>query len=832
MNVSTTATTSYTYNGFGEVLTMTDPLGNVTTNTYDAHGNLLTVTTPRPNSNTSASVTTFAYDTKGELTQITDPLNHATTLTYNSAGLIATITDAQNHTTSYQYDARGNRTAVIDPINGSGHPTSFAYDIMNRLTGIAYPDGSSVSFGYDSRGRRTSVTDQNNRTTTYTYDDADRLTAVTDPANHTTEYAYDTESNLLSITDANNHTTQFAYNARGWVTQTTFPSSLQESYGYDLVGNLTSKTDRKNQTIQYVYDALYRLTSKTYPDQTSVEYAYDLAGRVQQVSDPTGAYGFAYDNMGRLIGTSTQYAWLSGFNFQNAYGYDAASNRTSLTAPDGSVTAYGYDTLNRLNGLANTWAGSFGFGYDALSRRTSLTRPNGVNTSYSYDSVSHLLSVLHQAGANTLDGASYTYDSAGNRTSKSNYLNGVTSSYGYDLIYQLTQVTQGGSTTESYTYDPVGNRLSSVGVPNYSYNSSNELTSSSNGSYTYDNNGNTLTDAQGRSFTWDFENRLVQAVVPGQNGGTTTFKYDPFGRRIQKSGPLGTTNYLYDGPETIEEIDSSGNVLARYSKGGIDEPLSELRSGSSSYYEQDGLGSTTSLSSSAGSVANTYDYDSFGKLSASTGTLTNPFQYTGREFDQETGIYQYRARYYDPSTGRFVSEDPIKFLGGVNFYAYVGNSSVNLIDPSGLQPGWWDGVMDWLYGPVPPPPTRNWPTPPAPTLPFKCTVAGECDFTPDMSSALDCFRIQLGRQPTITCGRGRHKDTDPHARGEATDMGHGSNPWLTTDQVKSAFEHCFDSAYGQEEYNDDGKTTHYHLQDTPGVGGATGFSPTVHGQGK
>jgi YD repeat-containing protein len=240
-----------------------------------------------------------------------------------------------------------------------------------------------------SNGRRITSTDQNNKTTTCTYDDADRLTAVTDPASNTT---------------------QFAYNARGWVTQTTFPSTLAESYAHDLVGNLLSKTDRRGNTIQYLYDALYRLTQKTYPDTTNVEYAYDLANKVLQVNDPTGTYGFAYDNMGRLVGTSTQYAFLSGTTFANSYTYDAASNRTSLTAPDGSISTYGYDTLNRLNGLANSWAGSFGFGYDALSRRTQLTRPNGVNTNYSYDSLSHLLSVLHQTGTSTLDGASYTYD--------------------------------------------------------------------------------------------------------------------------------------------------------------------------------------------------------------------------------------------------------------------------------------------------------------------------------------------------------------------------------------------------------------------------------------
>jgi RHS repeat-associated protein len=683
LNANTTATTSYTYNSFGEVLTMTDPLGNVTTNTYDAHGNLLTVTSPTPNGNTSASVTQFQYASNGELTQITDPLNNVTKLTYNSVGLIASITDAQNNVTSYQYDSRGNRTAVIDPINGTAHPTSFTYDAMSRLTGITYPDGSAVSFTYDVRGRRVTSTDQNNKTTTYTYDDADRLIAVTDPASNITQYAYDTEDNLLSITDANNHTTQFAYNARGWVTQTTFPSTLMESYTYDLVGNLLSKTDRKNQTIQYVYDALYRLTSKTYPNQTSVEYAYDLAGKVQQVSDPTGTYGFSYDNMGRLIGTSTQYSYLSGFNFQNAYTYDAASNRKSLTAPDGSISTYGYDTLNRLYGLANSWAGSFGFSYDALSRRTQLTRPNGVNTNYSYDGLSHLLGVLHQAGNTTLDGASYSYDPAGNRTSKGNYLNGMTSNYTYDPLYELTQVTQGASTTETYSYDAVGNRLSSSGVPTYNYNSSNELTSNSSGSYTYDANGNTLSDASGRSFTWDFENRLTQVVNPGV--GTTTFRYDPVGRRIQKSGPLGATNYLYDRMNDIEEVDNAVNVLSRYTFGGLDQPLSQVRSGTTSYYQGDAQGTVTSLSNPAGAESNTYTYDSFGKLTASTGSITNPFQYTGREFDSETGLFFNRARYLDPSSGRFLSEDPLQFDGGINFFRYVGNRPTKFTDAFGLQ---------------------------------------------------------------------------------------------------------------------------------------------------
>jgi RHS repeat-associated protein len=398
--------------------------------------------------------------------------------------------------------------------------------------------------------------------------------------------------------------------------------------------------------------------------------------------------------MGRLISTTTQYTFVPGPTFTNAYTYDAASNRTSLTAPDSSISTYGYDTLNRLNGMANSWAGSFGFGYDALSRRTQLTRPNGITTNYNYDSLSHLLSVLHQAGTNTLDGASYTYDPAGNRTSKGNYLNGVTSNYTYDPLYQLTQVTQGVGTTETYSYDAVGNRLSSSGVPNYSYNSSNELTSNSNGSYTYDANGNTLSDPSGKSYTWDFENRLTQVVNPGV--GTTTFRYDPFGRRIQKSGPNGTINYLYDKHSLIEEVDNTGNVLTRYTQNkGIDRPLAQLRSGTTSYYQQDGLGSVTSLSNSAGALAGTYTYDSYGKATASTGTPTHPLQYTAREFDSETSLLFNRARYFDPSVGRFLNQDPIQFGGGTNFYAYTRNNPIVRTDPLGYYSG--GGVVGSIY---------------------------------------------------------------------------------------------------------------------------------------
>jgi len=507
-----------------------------------------------------------------------------------------------------------------------------------------------------------------------------------------TQYAYDGENNVTGITDALGHQTIMQYDNGGQVTGIIYPSGANESIVYQA-NQLFTRLDRKGQRFWHYVDGsgLMRPVVDSLPDGSQVNYAFDLNGNLTQIADPSGTYTFNYDHMNRLTSTVVSYSFLGARTFTTSYTYDAAGNRLTMTDPEGGITHYTYDTLNRLSNLEDFQSNNYGFGYDVLSRRTSLTRPNSVNTTYAYDDLSHLLSVLHKNGGTTLDGAAYTYDYAGNRVTKTEQPATVTSGYAYDGIYQLTGVTQGTSTTESYSYDLVGNRLGSLSVSPYTYNSSNQMATDPVGSYTYDANGNMLTKPDGTAYTWDVNNRLTQVTLPG-TGGTVTFKYDPFGRRVQKAFTQGsattTTNYVYDGARLLEEVDSSGSVLARYTQGPIvDEPLSMVRSGVTSSYENDAAGSITSLSSSPGTLSATYSYDSYGDLTASTGTITNPFRYTGREFDSETGLYYYRARYFDQSTGRFLSEDPLGFSSDSNFYPYAFNNPIAYTDPSGKSAG-------------------------------------------------------------------------------------------------------------------------------------------------
>lgn len=663
-------TTQFTYDASGNPTTITDALGNVTRLTYDPVFNQVTsITDPKGN------VSRFEYNATGEMVKATNAAGDAVVLTYDARGQLSSMTDALGNATSYTADEFGNLVRTVDPL---GNTTTFNYDALGNLIASA----SAL-----------------NQQTFYEYDAENRLVRLTDAAGSVTSYTYDERGNLATVTDAKGNVTTFEYDLYNRVAKIINPLGQSMSYVYDKKGNVVSATDAKGQITTMVYDALSRLLRKVMPGNTIV-YTYDNNGNVLSVSDNDSSVGFTYDKLNRLTRLTTG-ATIAQPATTISYTYDENSNRVTMTDPQSGVTTYVYDALNRMVSLTNPKGESTSFSYDRLSRRMQIGLANGATSSVTYDAAGRISGLRSVRGLQPLFAFDYAYDVVGNQTAISELAGNNT--FSYDVLNQLIGAShpETGNPAESFSYDAVGNRLSSHLSPSYTHDTANRLMRDAEFSYEYDANGNlarkvSLATGAATVFTWDAEDQLVRVDFPG--GTFAEYRYDGMGHRIQKSVNGQITRYVYDGDGILIEYDGSNNVVARYTHaGGLDDVVSMERGGASYFYHVDAQGSVVGLTDGSGQIVQTYVYDSYGRIVEATGTIQNPFCFTGRELDPETGLYYYRARYYDPATGRFLQKDPIGFLGGdTNLYAYVFNNPVNWVDPLGLQvgaPGFWESFI-------------------------------------------------------------------------------------------------------------------------------------------
>jgi len=663
---------AFNYDENNRLSSVMDYAGRTVSYEYDLNGDLISFF------DIGGFKTIYTYDENHNLRAITDPAGHNTFFTINDEDqLIKRVDEGGNNSLSYEYNTTLPEVIIID---GLGNKTTLYYDNNGLVNAFKDPLGNIMHMTYDEQFNLLCLTDANGKQTIFTYDHQGNMLTKKDPKGQITYFSYEPVfSKVTNITDASGNTTIFEYDSHGNLVTMIYPDGSEEQYAYDAFSNMITKSDRMNWIITFEYDDQGKMIKKSFPDGTYHTFTYDSIGNMITAEDENGTLSFSYDSSDRLILAT----YPNGETLQ--YEYNPLGDLFRLTYPDGTVLEHKYDKANRLTHIDTVGQTIASYTYDLTSKISRRDLQNGVYTTYSHDANRRLLSLInYKPNSEVISSFSYTYDQMGNRLSMTTEQGST--QYIYDELSQLIKVIPPSSLATDFVYDTVGNRTSVIengdGVT-YSTNNLNQYTEVGGETYTYDTNGNmtSKTNSSGTTtYTYDFENHLIRVDTPSE---TISYAYDPFGRRISKTTSSNKLKYIHDGYRVVMEKDEINVVQAKYIYGiGIDEILVMERNGTQYYYCHDGLGSVSDLTDLTGNKIESYSYDAFGKPE-NISSEGNPYLYTGREYEPETGLYYYRARYYDPILGRFLSPDPIGFEGGLNFYTYVENNSVNLVDPTG-----------------------------------------------------------------------------------------------------------------------------------------------------
>ncbi len=725
------------YDSSGNATSVTDQAGKITKATYNSRGQTLTAT------NATGGVTTFTYNSDATVATVTDSSGNVTAFTYDDKKRPAQIKYADGSTVSYVYDNRDN---VLKVTNELGKVVSAAYDDNNRLKSVTDPLAHAAGVQYDNDERVTTATDFAGKSTNFTYNENGLLKSKTNPAGDSFSFAYDKvlrpisaldssgkgfsftydkEDVLASVTDALSRTSTFTTDKLGRTTQVTTPLGENYKTTYDKRGGITSGTDPLGNTVQLGYDARELLTSVSLPLAISATYARTDLGLIGSITDPNGnVWNRSLDSSGRLTATTDPLGRRNSATYDSrnrvsgaqspeasvSFTYDAAGNLTRQLYSAGSAAGpdlnFAYDDNNRL--LSGP---GFNFTYDANG---SLTSSNGI--AIARDDDSRISSITYSTGKSV----KYAYDARGLLVSVTDWLGGVTTLV-YDDAHQLLSIARPNGTNTKFSYDRDG-RLSGIvestgssialqrdaagketsanrtlpqaalpaaGVLPLAYDAAHQISGAK-----YDGLGRLLNDAM-RTYTWDAASRL--SSYSGADGASTS-TYDGLGLRISRSSSGATQNYVLNyalGLPSISTVQDGSNKDQRYYVHLPDGTILysvEAADNSRRFFHFDEVGSTTFLTNDSGAITDSYGITPYGEsvTPGASNATSNPFTWLGAYGVMQEGatsLYYMRARWYDSSTARFLSRDPISSLAPqkINPYQYVEANPISSVDPLGLD---------------------------------------------------------------------------------------------------------------------------------------------------
>jgi RHS repeat-associated protein len=720
--------TLYGYDDLGQWISVQQSNGAVTTIEPNAAGLTKSI------ANAANARTQFEYDASQRLVAIVDSYGSRSESQYDSRGRLAAEKDQLGNTAEYRYEQ--------DRLTGIDYPTyqeSYEYDNREwRLSEVLHYNNREgdkaqrAQYRYLADGLLAAQIDATNNLTGNSYDGIGRLISSTDAEGGVTRSAYDKRGNLVQLTDPTGRITRFRYDARDALLAETKVGNgdtptIERRFVYDEVGNLKQAITPDGRVSTYHYDDGNRLVRTDYFTTSSaaeagqanstITYGYNALNRLASYEDETSKAIYTHDVLGRVESITTTYKQADPvFSKAIKYTYDLNGRKASYSTPEQQTYGYRYTPHGRLAGVSIPDEGSISFQDFNWLMPQSILFPGGNQYSLSYDGLQRYESrVLKDVAGNSILRQGYDYDAVGNITAIEDQ--GGKATYGYDKLYRLTEAKYpegDGRQNEAYAYDGVGNRLDEASskdeldITQWQYNAHNQLVSHDGIGYRYNRDGH-LTErgalqADGSLiqsgtidhwlYQYDARERLVAVQKNGQLLARYTF--NPLGQRISKTLPQQgtTTYYLYSEEGLVGEYDAQGELQQEYAfdptAAWMSQPLFTRAKAANAqgrqvhYYGTSHLGTPEVAFLKSGEVTWRAKAQAFGETTVSLGALNNPLRFPGQYFDQETGLHYNYFRDYDPEMGRYVESDPIRLVGGVNYYFYVDGSPTMFSDPLGL----------------------------------------------------------------------------------------------------------------------------------------------------